>query len=253
MQYKENKGRHKVSSVRMDYIIRLAARILILCACSALYLLDSKQFRVLEGMGFFREFTVFHILWAIWIGDMLCQLMPVDKHIALGSQKLFRRRFRPSKEKADGKMLRQYIGQVTKKAYQVFFVWAVLIAALGILYWQGIVGSRFLFMVAAVFYVCDLICVLVWCPFRLFLGNRCCTSCRIFNWDHLMMFTPMVYVDGFFSRSLVAMAAVVWAVWELAVLIYPERFWEQSNMALKCKECTDKLCTQYCGKRGSIS
>ena len=32
------------------------------------------------------------------------------------------------------------------------------------------------------------------------------------------------------------------------VLIYPERFWEKSNAALKCAECTDKLCTQYCQK-----
>ena len=30
--------------------------------------------------------------------------------------------------------------------------------------------------------------------------------------------------------------------------MYPERFWDKSNAALKCSECTDKLCTQYCQK-----
>jgi len=94
--------------------------------------------------------------------------------------------------------------------------------------------------------VCDLICVLIWCPFRLIMKTRCCTTCRIFNWDHLMMFTPMLFVKSFFAASLLAMAIAVWAVWELCVAIYPERFWEGSNDALKCANCTDKLCTQYC-------
>ena len=41
---------------------------------------------------------------------------------------------------------------------------------------------------------------------------------------------------------------ILWLVWVLCVIIYPERFWENSNMALRCSECTDKLCTQYCQK-----
>lgn len=31
-------------------------------------------------------------------------------------------------------------------------------------------------------------------------------------------------------------------------IAYPERFWDHSNAALQCSECTDKLCTQYCHK-----
>ena len=64
----------------------------------------------------------------------------------------------------------------------------------------------------------------------------------------MMMFIPMIFVRGFFSYSLLAMALAIWLIWELCVLIYPERFWEKSNAALKCSECTDKLCTQYCQK-----
>ena len=78
--------------------------------------------------------------------------------------------------------------------------------------------------------------------------NKCCTTCRIFNWDHLMMFTPMLFIKGFYSYSLILLAFGVFAVWEICVFLYPERFWENSNMALKCSECTDKLCTQYCRK-----
>jgi len=43
-------------------------------------------------------------------------------------------------------------------------------------------------------------------------------------------------------------AVVILLIWELCVLLYPERFWEKSNAALKCSECTDKLCIQYCQK-----
>ena len=39
-----------------------------------------------------------------------------------------------------------------------------------------------------------------------------------------------------------------WLVWEVCIMIYPERFWDKSNLSLKCTECTDKLCTQYCQK-----
>jgi hypothetical protein len=42
------------------------------------------------------------------------------------------------------------------------------------------------------------------------------------------------------------MALLVWIVWELCVITHPERFWEKSNAALKCSECTDKLCKHHC-------
>ena len=93
-----------------------------------------------------------------------------------------------------------------------------------------------------------LVWVLIWCPFRLMLKNRCCTTCRIFNCDHLMSFSPLIFMGGFYGISLVVLAVLAWLVWELCIMMYPERFWHQTNLALKCSECTDKLCTQYCQK-----
>ena len=189
-----------------------------------------------------------HLLWAIWMVDMIFQVIPVKDKIALGSQKLFEHRFKPIREQINYQKLRNYIISTTKSAYKIFISWALLIIAFGALYLQGIVGDVFLVMSCVVFYVCDLICVLIWCPFRLVMRNKCCTTCRIFNWDHLMMFTPLLYVKGFYARSLLLMSIAVWLVWEVSVMIYPERFWEFSNEALKCSNCTDKLCTQYCQK-----
>ena len=163
-------------------------------------------------------------------------------------QKLFANHFRPIREKINYRALRSYIVSTTKAAYKVFLLWCVLIAAIGVLYSLGVIDQIGLFMISVLFYVCDLICVLIWCPFRLIMKNRCCTTCRIFNWDHLMMFSPLIVMRGFYARSLVLMAAAAWLVWELCVMMYPERFWEYSNAALQCCECTDKLCTQYCRK-----
>ncbi len=238
----------KMSPVRKRYFVRLAGRILILLVCGAFCLFAPEQFRVLHGWQFFEKFSFLHLLWGIWMVDMLEQLLPINKKIPLGSQKLFKDRFRPIREKINPKALKQYIQTTTRAAFWVLLLWAVLIGCIAVLYWQGILSRTAVFMISVVFYVCDLICVLIWCPFRLIMKNRCCTTCRIFNWDHMMMFTPMLLVDSFFSWSLLGVAAAVWLVWEGCVLLFPERFWEQTNAALQCAQCTDKLCTQYCQK-----
>ena len=155
---------------------------------------------------------------------------------------------RPILDKINYKALKSYIKTITTSAYKVFIIWTIAIIGIGILYYMGIINKIWLFMISVFFYVCDLICVLIWCPFRLIMKNKCCTTCRIFNWDHIMMFSPLIFVGGFFSISLVVLAVLAWLIWELCVLIYPERFTEMTNVALRCSECTDKLCTQYCQK-----
>ena len=237
-----------MTAIRKSYIVRLILRCFILAACILLFIFHPTEFGILESGNFFSRPSVFHLLWGVWVVDMFMQLVPVKNKVPLGSQKLFRQRFRPIREKINHQALRQYIISTTKAAYKVMLLWIALLTVIGILYYNEIIDDIVLFLISAAFYVCDLICVLIWCPFRLILKNRCCTTCRIFNWDHLMMFTPMIFINGFYSRSLLILSFVVWFIWELFVLMYPERFWEHSNEALRCSECTDKLCTQYCQK-----
>ncbi len=244
------KPKQKVSTLRKIYIARLIIRILILAACVLIAVYFPQQLQVLEGWNFFHMLTPLHLLWVLWVLDMLWQLIPVKNKIALGSQKLFQFRFIPSEDlkRINYKNLRDYIIRTTKQAYKVMLLWAAAIVFLTLLRYFNIISDTYLFLFTVTFYVCDLICVLIWCPFRLILKNRCCTTCRIFNWDHLMMFTPMLFVRGFYSLSLLLMSILVWLIWELAVMMYPERFSEITNEALRCSNCTDKLCTQYCQK-----
>ncbi|QUO37477.1 hypothetical protein KFE19_14010 [Dysosmobacter sp. Marseille-Q4140] len=237
-----------MSATRKIYFARLAGRCLVLVLCLLLWAYRRDAFTVLDGLNFFKTLSPLHLLWIIWVGDMFLQIVPVRNKVPIGSQKLFANHFRPIREKINYRALRSYIVSTTKAAYKVFLLWCVLIAAIGVLYSLGVIDQIGLFMISVLFYVCDLICVLIWCPFRLIMKNRCCTTCRIFNWDHLMMFSPLIFMRGFYARSLVLMAAAAWLVWELCVMMYPERFWEYSNAALQCCECTDKLCTQYCRK-----
>lgn len=237
-----------MSATRKRYVARLVGRCLIFVLCGLMYLYRRDYFAVMDGLNFFKSFSPLHLLWIIWAADMFLQIIPIKNKVPLGSQKLFVNRFRPIREKINYEALRSYIVSTTKAAYKVFLIWCLLIGAIGVLYYFGVIQKAGLLMISVLFYVCDLICVLIWCPFRLIMKNRCCTTCRIFNWDHLMMFSPLIFAGGFYAGSLVLMAFAAWLVWELCVMMYPERFWDHSNAALKCSACTDKLCTQYCQK-----
>lgn len=237
-----------MSPTRRRYFIMLAERTLILIFSAFLCVFAPEQFHVLHGWQFFDHFSPLHLLWVVWMIDMIAQLIPISKSVPLGSQKLFKLRFQPIREKVNKEALKQYIISTSQSACWVLVLWAALIAIIGALYYAGILSRTALLMITIIFYVCDLICVLIWCPFRLIMRNRCCTTCRIFNWDHLMMFTPVLFIDSFYTWSLLAVAIAVWVLWEACVLLFPERFWEHSNAALQCSQCTDKLCTQYCRK-----
>lgn len=236
-----------MSETRKSYFMRLIVRIIIFFICLFMFF-DGDNFDILEGMNFFKEFHILHLLWFVWVCDMFLQIIPIKNKVALGSQKLFKNRFKGIREKINYEALKKYVVSTSKAAYKVFIIWTLLIIGIGVLYYFRVIDKTILFMISVFFYVCDLICVLVWCPFRLIMRNKCCTTCRIFNWDHLMMFSPLIFMGGFFALSLVVMAFLAWLVWELCVLIFPERFWEKTNVALRCSNCTDKLCTQYCQK-----
>ena len=244
----DNQIKKETSSLRKRYITRFVGRIMVLVIATLLFLFNREQFYVIEGNNFFHKLSMFHILWGIWVIDMLLQLVPVKNHISIGSQKHLKYHFQLAKERINKTALKKYISSITKSAYKVMILWVAFIGVIAAFYYVGVLNKAHLLMLSVLFYVFDLVCVLIWCPFRLIMGNKCCTTCRIFNWDHFMMFSPIVFAGGFFALSLFALAMVDFIVWETCVLIYPERFWEGSNASLQCAECTDKLCTQYCQK-----
>ena len=88
-----------MSPTRKSYFIRLIGRILVFILCLIICFIKPNTFNILEGMNFFKEFHIFHILWFIWVFDMILQIIPIKNKVALGSQKLFANRFQPIRER----------------------------------------------------------------------------------------------------------------------------------------------------------
>lgn len=236
---KETKG---LSVMLRKYRLRLAFRVLTAVATVWVLLSDRTAFQVLTGWGFWQKLSPLHLLWIIWMGDMVLQLIPTRQVMALGSQKQFGCWYRPAAGWREEE-LAAYIRRSDRGANKVLVSWVAVTIILGVLRSTEVFGPEELLLTSVFFYVCDLICVVVWCPFRTFLmKNRCCTTCRIFNWDHMMMFVPFLFVPGFYGWTLLGLAVVVVVVWEVLWRRHPERFWEGSNQALRCANCTDHLC-----------
>ena len=98
-----------MSATRKVYFARLFGRILILLACLYQYFRDKSAFDVAFGTGFFQKPSLLHLLWGIWLVDMLHQLIPARGYISLGSQKHFLRRFKPITDKINLAGLRKHI------------------------------------------------------------------------------------------------------------------------------------------------
>ena len=78
-----------MSATRKRYFFRLAGRCLVFVLCVLLYLVRPDTFQVLNELEFFRQFSPLHLLWLIWVIDMVLQVVPIRNKVPLGSQKLF--------------------------------------------------------------------------------------------------------------------------------------------------------------------
>jgi len=143
----------------------------------------------------------------------------------------------------DRSRLLEYVQDQNVRAWKVMLIWVLLNGTIGMLYLIGILKVADLFMVSIFYFLCDYICILFYCPFQSnIMHNKCCVNCRIYDWGHFMMFTPMIFIRHFFSWTLFWLAVLVLIRWEIVYSRHPERFWEGSNRTLRCSNCKDKSC-----------
>lgn len=57
-----------------------------------------------------------------------------------------------------------------------------------------------------------------------------------------MMFTPLIFVRTWYTWSLLGLGLLLLIVWEIFHAVHPERFSENTNHALACSNCSEKLC-----------
>ena len=217
-----------------DFMIRLAIFLVILL--TYLTRRDYLNFTI-HGSNFWPV----NILWLAMLCSMLAQLDP-NSSLTTGCLKQFPTKFEPVAD-YDAEKLKQTVRTQNIGAAKVAVLWLAVNLFFGWLYRKGVLDVPELVLLCAFYYLCDLICVLFFCPFQTFLmKNRCCVNCRIFAWGSWMMAVPVLFVRHFFAQTLVLASVLVLVVWEIRFLRHPQRFWFGSNQRLQCAHCKDKLC-----------
>ncbi|MCQ2400944.1 MAG: hypothetical protein MJ059_03350 [Lachnospiraceae bacterium] len=223
-----NKKIH-LTPVSIFHYIRLIYRSLLFLAAFFAYIfgkLDEISSRPL----------IMSVIWVVFVVEMLFRFFP-SRLESPGCQKQFARNYIKT-----GRT--DIVMQDNHATMLVALTWIMFNGVIGLLKMSDILDDGFMILLSCAYSICDMICILFFCPFQTwFLKNKCCGTCRIYNWDYAMMFTPLFFVKSAFSWSLLILAVALLLRWEVAVYKYPERFSENTNEYLHCQNCTEKLCT----------
>ncbi|MBE6507472.1 MAG: hypothetical protein E7Z72_06095 [Methanocorpusculum parvum] len=222
------------------YLFKFAVRIAVFLAFLFLYLTNRENITAMMFQPITEGFTFVHALWILFMVIMLSHLIP-NNRLSMAWKKAKESEYRPADH--DPLELAKYVQKQNVAALIIMLVWLSFNAIFGILCLLGILLPADLLMLTVFFFLCDYICILIFCPFQtFFMKNKCCINCRIYDWGHFMMFTPMLFIPSFYSWSLFFTSLVVLLHWEISYARHPERFWEGSNKTLQCANCKERTC-----------
>ncbi len=225
------------------YSINFLARIIIFILIAVQYRTHKEQLTDFMISPLFYGISPLYMLWAVFMVLMILHLFPPEL-TSMALLKSKKETFVPVPGYSRYELLK-YVQDQNQKAWKVLLYWLCFNAVFAFFYLIGVLEEGDLFMLTVFYFLCDYICILLFCPFQeLVMKNKCCVNCRIYDWGHFMMFTPMLMIKSFISWSLFFMSVVVLIHWELVYAKYPERFWAGSNQILKCGQCQDRTC-QY--------
>ena len=234
---KPDKERRTWSRISILHASKLGARSLLLITAVVCYVLGTVFGHTDAVLGALEDNWWFLIvIWVFFVAEMILRFFP-SRFESMGCQKQFRRNFTPTD-------MHEPNLPSAKGTLITFLVWIALNGAIAALYFTGVIDAGILIIIALFYSVCDMICILFFCPFQTwFMKNKCCGSCRIYNWDYAMMFTPLFFVQKTYTWSLLALSIALLVRWEITFFRHPERFGERTNDYLRCQNCTEKLCT----------
>jgi hypothetical protein len=233
----------KLTPVGIWHYIRLTYR----SALFILLLIMYIRYRFSHGepltIGIEKMPTLLIVVWAVFVVEMIARFFP-SRIESPGCQKQFARNYIKS-----GKT--EIIIPDNNATVLVLMIWIVFNGIFGALHMAGILDDGIMILLCSAYSVCDMICILFFCPFQTwFLKNKCCAACRIYNWDYAMMFTPLFFVEKTYTWSLLLLSIALLVRWEVTFYRHPERFSENTNDYLKCSNCTEKLCAHKRQLRG---
>ncbi len=226
----------KLTAVSSLHFFRLAYRSVLFIVLLVLYII----YRCNNGPAVLDTLEerplIISITCAMFVIEMVSRFFP-SRLESPGCQKQFARNYRKS-----GRT--EIAIQDNNGTVLVLLIWIGFNAIFGALYIAGVLDEGIMLLISCAYAVCDMICILFFCPFQTwFLKNKCCCTCRFYNWEYSIMFTPRFFVMKPYTWSLLALSVALLIRWEITFYRHPERFSEQTNDYLRCQNCTEKLCT----------
>ena len=225
----------KISKISLLHYVKLVVRSLLFIGALVVYIINKVNHSEDLFLGIEDKPIILGIIWILFVAEMILRFFPV-KLESMGCQKQFAKNYLPGEENVPKK-------QKALSTFAVAAFWLALNGIIGLLYFLGVYDAGVLVLISLAFSVCDMICILFFCPFQTWvMKNKCCTTCRIYNWDYAMMFTPLIFIKNPFTLSIVAIALLLLVKWEYLYHKHPERFTENTNRSLACSNCKEKLC-----------
>ena len=226
----------KLSKTSSLHYAKLVFRSVLFLTALVIYLLDRLRAIPQHPIdGFARHPGLYLFIWVIFAVEMVLRFFPSGIE-SMGCQKQFPKNYQPAAAPAAARNDRRSLPAIA-------IAWIMLNGIIGVLYFTRLIDRSILLLICLAYSVCDMICILFFCPFQTwFMKNKCCVTCRIYNWDYAMMFTPLLFIPSLFNWSLLALAIALLIKWEWIYHRHPERFYEESNDALRCANCREHLC-----------
>ena len=228
--------RRKVSTISLIHYFRLFYRTVLLVWLLVSYLQYRLSGHEPVTSQMEEQPAILVVTWSIFVFEMVLRFFP-SRYESPGCQKQFRRNYIKSGET-------QIDVPDNNATVLTALIWISFNGIIGWLRMTDILDDGILILICGIYSVCDMICILFFCPFQTWLlKNKCCVTCRIYNWDYAMMFTPLFFVRRAYAWSLLALSIALLIRWEITFFRHPERFSERTNEYLRCKNCQEKLCT----------
>jgi hypothetical protein len=231
----QKKNRKRISVVSTWHYIRLVYRsvffvLLLIAYIRFKFYSEASIIESAESMP-----TIIIVTWAIFVVEMIFRFFP-SKFESPGCQKQFAKNYIKSGST-------DIVIHDNNATVLVLLIWVVFNGLFGALHMAGILDDGIMILLCSAYSICDIVCILFFCPFQTwFMKNKCCSTCRIYNWDYAMMFTPLFFIQKSYTWSLLVLSVALLVRWEVTFYMHPERFSEKTNDYLQCKNCTEKLC-----------
>ncbi len=230
------KPKFKMTKIVAIHYAKLVFRSLLFVLATVSYIYNNLNNTGSPFGGFESNSFVLTFIWIVFVVEMYLRFFPASLE-SMGCQKQFAKNYIPILK--DDKQIKKR----DNSHILVAICWLILNGIFGALYLIGVFDRGLMLLIALLYSVCDVICILFFCPFQTWImKNKCCSTCRIYNWDYAMMFTPLLFVKNIYSWSLFGIALILLIRWEYIAHKYPERFSENCNDSLSCVHCKERLC-----------